>query len=76
MPETVEFEQEAERDVERLERELADALWCLGLIDSDGNLDDGIDRKLAGSAGGNDGHRAALAKYAIELMDILERMPE
>ncbi len=45
-------------------------------MDPEGNPDDDLDRKLAEIGGGDDGHRAALAKYAIELMDILDSTPE
>ena len=63
-------------DIERVERRFAETVLELGLIDPDGNLDDDLDRKLAGVVGGDDEHRAALARYAIELMDILDRIPE
>ena len=62
-------------DIERVERRFAETVFELGLMDPEGNLDGDLDRKLAGIAGGNDGHRAVLAKYAIELMDILDRTP-
>ena len=63
-------------DIERVERRFAETVFELGLMDPEGNLDDDTDRKLAGIAGGNDGHRAILAKYAIELMDIMDRTSE
>ena len=63
-------------DIERVERRFAETVFELGLMDSDGNLDNDLDRKLAGIAGGDDEHRATLAKYAIDLLDILDRIPE
>lgn len=59
-------------DIERVERRFAETVFELGLMDPEGNLADGIDRELAATANGGDGHRAALARYAIELMDILD----
>ena len=63
-------------DIERVERRFAETVFELGLMDPEGNPDDDLDRKLAEIAGGNDEHHAVLAKYAIELMDILDRTPE
>lgn len=63
-------------DVERVERRFAETVFELGLMDPEGNLADSIDQELAAIANGDDGHRAALARYAIELMDILDRLPE
>lgn len=63
-------------DIERVERRFAETVFELGLMDSDGNLDNDLDRKLAVITGEDDEHRTALAKYAIELMDILDRIPE
>lgn len=63
-------------DIERVERRFAETVYELGLMDPEGNLADGIDRELAAIANGGDGHRAALARYAIELMDIIDRTPE
>ena len=63
-------------DIERVERRFAETVFELGLMDSEGNLDDDLDRKLAEIAGSEDRHRATLAKYALELMDIMDRAPE
>ncbi|MDE0095493.1 MAG: hypothetical protein OXN16_09425 [Gammaproteobacteria bacterium] len=63
-------------DIERTERRFAETVFELGLMDPEGNLADCIDRELAAIANGGDGHRAALARYAIDLMDILDGMPE
>ena len=63
-------------DIERVERRFAETVFELGLMDSDGNLENDLDRKLAEIAGEDDDHRTALTKYAIELMDILDRIPE
>lgn len=63
-------------DIERAERRFAETVFEFGLMDPDGNLNRGPDMKLAGTAGGDDGHPMALAKYANELMDISDRMPE
>ncbi|MDE0095157.1 MAG: hypothetical protein OXS40_02070 [Gammaproteobacteria bacterium] len=62
--------------MERVERRYAETVFELGLMDPDGNLADDIDRQLAEIANGDDGHRAALARYAIDLMDILDGIPE
>lgn len=63
-------------DIERIERRFSETVFELGLMDPDGNLADGIDRELAMIGNGDDEHRASLAKYAIDLMDILDRTPE
>ena len=63
-------------DIERVERRFGETVFELGLMDPDGNLADDIDRQLAEIANGDDKHRAALARYAIELMDILDGIPE
>ncbi|MDE0095008.1 MAG: hypothetical protein OXN16_11935 [Gammaproteobacteria bacterium] len=44
----------------------------LGLMDADGVLVPDIDRQLAEIANGGDGYRAALARYALDLMVILD----
>ncbi len=63
-------------DFERVERRFAETVCELGLMDPDSNLDGNLDRNLVGTAGGDDGHRTALANYAIGLTDILGRLPE
>lgn len=76
MPEVVEFDREVERDVERLEREFADMLWCLGLIDRDGEIVGDVGKKLSEISGCADRRRASLAKCAARIMDALDRLPE
>ena len=44
----------------------------LGLMDADGTLVADIDCRLAEIANGGDGYRAGLARYAIDLMVILD----
>ena len=63
-------------DIERVERRFAETVFELGLMDPEGNLADGIDRELAAIANGDGGHRAALARYALDLMDIIDSTPE
>ncbi len=60
-------------DIERLEREYADTLMCLGLIGPEGDVVAGVERFLAEIANGDDRHRSSLAKHAIEIMDTLDR---
>ena len=76
MPETVESEREAGRDIERLEREFADMLWCLGLIDRDGEIVGDVGKKLSEISGDADRRRASLARCAARIMDTLDRLPE
>ena len=56
-------------DIEKLDREYADALWCLGLI---GPEDDVVKRFLAEIAKDEDRHRSSLAKHAMGIMDTLD----
>ena len=60
-------------DVERLERRFAETVADLGLMDADGVLVVDIDRRLAEVAGGDDVYRAGLARYAIDLMTMLDK---
>ncbi len=60
-------------DIERLEREYADMLLCLGLIGPDGDVVAGVERFLAEIAKGEDRDRSCLAKQAMEIMDTLDR---
>ena len=60
-------------DIERLEREYADMLLCLGLIGPEGDVVAGVERILVEIANGEDRERASLAKHAIEMMDTLDR---
>ena len=62
-------------DIERLERRLGETLFDLGLMGQEGDVIDDIDRRLAEIANGGDEHRAELARYAIEIMDTLDRTP-
>ena len=59
-------------DMERVERRLAETVADLGLMDADGALVADIDRQLAEIANGGDGYRAGLARYALDLMVILD----
>ncbi|MDE0096446.1 MAG: hypothetical protein OXN16_15040 [Gammaproteobacteria bacterium] len=59
-------------DVERLERRFAETVADLGLMDADGVLVADIDRQLAETANGGDGYRAGLARYALDLMVVLD----
>ena len=63
-------------DIERLEREYADTLWYLGLIDTEGEVVTDAERFLAEVANGEDQQRSFLAKQAIEIMDMLDRAME
>ena len=56
----------------RAERRFAETVADLGLMDADGVLVPDIDRQLAEIANGGDGYRAALARYALDLMVILD----
>lgn len=60
-------------DIERLEREYADTLWCLGLIGPEGDVVADVDRFLAEIAKGDNRQRSSLAKHALEIMDTLDR---
>ncbi|MDE0096887.1 MAG: hypothetical protein OXN16_06800 [Gammaproteobacteria bacterium] len=59
-------------DVERTERRFAETVFELGLMDPEGVLVADIDRRLAEVAGGDDRYRAGLARYAIDLMVMLD----
>ena len=60
-------------DIERLEREYADTMLCLGLIGPEGDVVADVDRLLAEIAKGDDKYRSCLAKHAMEIMDTLDR---
>ena len=60
-------------DIERLEREYADMLLCLGLIGPEGDVVAGVERLLVEIARGEDRDRACVAKRAMEIMDTLDR---
>ncbi len=60
-------------DIERLEREYADMLLCLGLIGPEGDVVAGVERLLAEMAKGEDRERSCLAKRTMEIMDTLDR---
>ena len=60
-------------DVERVERRFAETVADLGLMDADGTLVADIDRRLAEMTNGGDGYRAGLARYAIDLLVIMDR---
>ena len=60
-------------DIERLEREFADMLLCLGLIGPEGDVVADVERFLAEIAKGEDMERSYLAKQAMEIMDTLDR---
>ena len=61
-------------DIERLEREFADMLLCLGLIGPEGDVVADVERFLAEIAKGEDMERSYLAKHAMEIMDTLGRV--
>lgn len=61
-------------DIERLEREYADMLLCLGLIGPEGVVVADVERFLAEIARGEDLERSCLAKQAMEIMDTLDRV--
>ena len=61
-------------DVERLERRFAETVADLGLMDADGTLGVDIDRQLAEVAGGDDPYRAGLARFATDLMVMLDNV--
>jgi len=60
-------------DVERLERRFAETVADLGLMDADGVLVADIDRRLAEMTRNGDGYRAGLARYAIDLLAMMDR---
>lgn len=59
-------------DAAQLERRFAETLADLGLVGADGVLAADIDCRLSESAGGEDAYRAGLARYALDLMVMLE----
>lgn len=59
-------------DLERVERRFAETVADLGLMDADSTLVADIDRRLAEITNEGDGYRAGLARYAIDLLVIMD----